>query len=113
MQQGQRLGNPSYYVGFASGVHLDFGIKFQNVWQPIDAVILSGWQIENGMGAYQRAMTKLGEGDMQLPLYNFFDNVDHQIYSVNRIRLQSVNDNISRVGKVFHAQRNHFDTAQP
>lgn len=65
VQQGQRLGNPSCHGGFASGVHVHFGLKFENVWQPADEVILSGWRVENGLEAYHGTMTKPGETDRQ------------------------------------------------
>ena len=54
--QGQRLGDPSCYGGFASGVHVHFGVKFENVWQPISAFALSGWRIERGEEAYEGRM---------------------------------------------------------
>lgn len=65
VQQGQRLGHPSCHGGYASGVHLHFGVKFENVWQPIDSVTLSGWAIENGLDAYHGTMTKPGKAERQ------------------------------------------------
>jgi murein DD-endopeptidase MepM/ murein hydrolase activator NlpD len=60
VQMGQRLGNPSCFGGTATGVHLHFGIKFQNVWQPIDGTVISGWTIQNGSVAYHGYMSKTG-----------------------------------------------------
>ncbi|MFW6183574.1 MAG: M23 family metallopeptidase [Chloroflexota bacterium] len=58
--QGQPLGNPSCRGGFAGGVHVHFGVKFQNVWQPISEFTLSGWQFENGEDAYHGWMVRDG-----------------------------------------------------
>jgi murein DD-endopeptidase MepM/ murein hydrolase activator NlpD len=59
VQQGDRLGNPSCAGGYASGVHLHFGVKFENVWQPIDRVYLSGWRAEPGEMAYHGTMSRV------------------------------------------------------
>lgn len=57
---GQRLGNPSCYGGFASGVHVHFGVKFENVWQPVMDISLSGWHFERGEEAYEGWMVRPG-----------------------------------------------------
>ena len=54
--QGQRLGHPSCYGGFASGVHVHFGVKFENVWQPVMDFSLGGWHFERGEEAYEGRM---------------------------------------------------------
>lgn len=60
VQAGNLIGNPSCYGGYATGVHLHFGIKFENVWQPIHGTVISGWNIENGQVSYHGYMTKSG-----------------------------------------------------
>lgn len=60
VERGARLGNPSCLGGTATGSHLHFGFKFQNVWQPIDGSIISGWTVRNGNFAYHGYMNKSG-----------------------------------------------------
>lgn len=60
VQQGALLGNPSCLGGVANGVHTHFGIKYQNVWQPIDGTVVSGWTIQNGGAAYHGYMRNGG-----------------------------------------------------
>lgn len=63
VEQGARLGHPACRGGFTSGAHLHFGVKFENLWQPIAAVTLSGWTIHEGEGGYEGAMTRPGSDD--------------------------------------------------
>ncbi len=65
LRQGHPLGNPSCYGGFAGGVHVHFGVKFQNVWQPAEQLILSGWGFERGLEPYHGAMYKAGQADRE------------------------------------------------
>lgn len=63
VEEGGRLGHPACRGGFTSGLHLHFGVKFENVWQPITAVTLSGWSIHEGEGGYEGAMTRPGSAE--------------------------------------------------
>ena len=58
VEAGARLGHPACRGGFTSGAHLHFGVKFENVWQPITAVTLSGWTLHEGDGGYEGMMTR-------------------------------------------------------
>jgi LasA protease len=58
---GARLGSPSCLGGYASGVHVHFGVKFENVWQPLETVVLSGWRFERGEEAYEGLMVRDGQ----------------------------------------------------
>ena len=58
--QGERLGNPSCRGGFASGVHVHFGVKFENVWQPIENLVISGRTVRNGSLNYHGFLSKPG-----------------------------------------------------
>jgi murein DD-endopeptidase MepM/ murein hydrolase activator NlpD len=53
VRSGQPLGYPSCYGGFASGVHVHFGVKFENVWQPITAFSLAGWHFSSDGEEYE------------------------------------------------------------
>ena len=63
VQRGDHLGHPSCLGGVATGVHVHFAIKFQNVFQPIaeTETMLSGWTIHNGAEAYHGTMTRDGD----------------------------------------------------
>lgn len=61
VRPGEWLGNPSCYGGFAGGVHVHFGVKYENVWQPVEAVVLSGWHFQNRLEGYEGAMVREGE----------------------------------------------------
>jgi murein DD-endopeptidase MepM/ murein hydrolase activator NlpD len=63
VHQGEPLGNPSCYGGFAGGVHVHFGVKYENVWQPVEAVVLSGWRFQNGLEGYEGWMVREGLED--------------------------------------------------
>ena len=63
IEEGARLGHPACRGGFTSGIHLHFGVKFENVWQPIAAVTLSGWSIHAGDAGYEGAMYRPGSDD--------------------------------------------------
>lgn len=58
VQAGALIGNPS--CNGATAVHLHFGTKFENVWQPIHGTTISEWNIENGQVSYHGYMTKSG-----------------------------------------------------
>jgi hypothetical protein len=58
--KGHWLGSPSCLGGFAGGVHTHFGVKYENVWQPIESIRLSGWSIERGEEAYEGGMVREG-----------------------------------------------------
>jgi LasA protease len=60
VRPGTRLGSPSCQGGYASGVHVHFGVKFENVWQPIESIALSGWRAERGEAAYEGFMVRAG-----------------------------------------------------
>ena len=57
------MGNPACVGGFTSGVHVHFGVKFENVWQPINLITISGWQIVDGEEAYEGMMIKAGHAE--------------------------------------------------
>ena len=76
LRQGHPLGNPSCYGGFAGGVHVHFGLKFQNVWQPAEQLLLSGWTLQSGLDPYHGAMTKPGYPDRQSCFHPDRPNMD-------------------------------------
>ncbi|MDT8306182.1 MAG: hypothetical protein RRC07_09615, partial [Anaerolineae bacterium] len=43
-----------------SGMHVHFGVKFENVWQPIESIPISGWRVERGEEAYEGTMARPG-----------------------------------------------------
>jgi LasA protease len=63
VQAGTRLGSPSCQGGFASGMHVHFGVKFENVWQPIESVLVSGWRVQRGDEAYEGTMVRAGAAE--------------------------------------------------
>lgn len=60
-KEGWRLGSPSCLGGFAGGAHVHFGVKYENIWQPIETVRLSGWAFERGEEAYEGGMVRDGQ----------------------------------------------------
>ncbi|MDX1665271.1 MAG: M23 family metallopeptidase [Candidatus Promineifilaceae bacterium] len=61
--RGERLGAPSCHGGFASGIHVHFGVKHQNIWQPATDYTLSGWRVQNGDEAYHGTMIRAGHAE--------------------------------------------------
>lgn len=65
VREGWRLGSPSCLGGFAGGVHVHFGVKYENIWQPVESIRLSGWAFERGEEAYEGGMVRDGEPERQ------------------------------------------------
>lgn len=73
---GGRVGSPSCQGGYASGVHVHFGVKYENVWQPLETIVLSGWRFQRGEEAYEGLMLRDGQPERQSCFRSGAPNMD-------------------------------------
>lgn len=91
VREGWRLGSPSCLGGYAGGVHVHFGVKYENVWQPVEAVRLSGWAFERGEEAYEGGMVREGGVTRQSCYHSeqpLMDCTHAAVVSDNRARIR-------------------------